>query len=65
MKISYLDYEKCKCRKTLIDKLVGKCSEDINENEMIYNMTLNDHEEVCSSSTIYIALLVIAFLIIL
>ena len=31
----YLDYENCKCRKKLIDKLVGECSEDINENEMI------------------------------
>ena len=41
----YLDYEYCKCRKKLIDKLVEKCSEDIDENEMIYNVTLNGHKK--------------------
>ena len=33
----YLDYENCKFRKMLIDKLVEKCSKNIDENEMIYN----------------------------
>ena len=32
---------------------------------MIYNGTLNDYENVCNSCTIYIVLLVIAFLIII
>ena len=41
----YLDYEYCKCRKKLIDKLVEKCSEDIDQNEMIYNVTLNGHKK--------------------
>ena len=27
----YLDYENCKCRKRLIDKLVEECSENMNE----------------------------------
>ena len=52
----YLDYENCKCRARLTDKLV----EESSENELIYNNTLNDHKKVCntcerSSCTIYIA----------
>ena len=43
----YLDYKNCKCRKSLVDKLVDECSENIDEkelhqNKMIYNSTLND-----------------------
>ena len=34
----YLDYKKCKCRKKILNKLVGECSENIDENEMTYNM---------------------------
>ena len=42
----YLDYENCKCRKRLIDKLVEECIEKIDEKELhlnnkIYNGTLN------------------------
>ena len=36
----YLDYANCKCRKGLIDKLVKECNEDIDENEIVYNVTL-------------------------
>ena len=50
----YLDYENCNCRKKLVDKLVEECSEEIDGNEMIYNATLNDYENVCDSCTIYI-----------
>ena len=56
----YLDYENCKCRKKLVEKLVEECSENIIENEMI-SVTLNDYESVCGSCTIYIVLFVIAF----
>ena len=59
----YLDYENCKCRKRLIDKLVEECNENINGNEMIYNTTLN--EKVCNSCTIYKVLFVIVFLTII
>ena len=38
----YLDYENCKSRKKLVDKLVEECSENIDGNEMIYNGTGND-----------------------
>ena len=59
----YLDYKNCKCRKELISKLVEECSENIDQNEMIYNATLNDHRKVCNSCTIYIVLLVMFFII--
>ena len=49
----YLDYENCTCRKELISKLVEECSENIDENELIYNETLNDHRRVCISYTQY------------
>ena len=41
----YLDYNNCKCRKKLNDKLVEECSENIDENKMIYNSSLNDYEK--------------------
>ena len=37
----YLDYENCKCKKRIIDKLVEEYSEDIDGKEMFYNETLN------------------------
>ena len=58
----YSDYGNCKCRKKLIDKLVEKCKENVDGNEMIYNTTLNDYEKVCKSCTIYIVLLIIFFI---
>ena len=61
----YLDYENCECRKRLIDELVEECRENINGNEMVDNAILNDHEKVCKPCTVYLVLLVIAFLIIL
>ena len=59
----YLEYESCKCRKKLVDKLVEECRQNIDENEMIYNTTLNDYEIVYNSCTVYIVLLA-TFLII-
>ena len=37
----YLDYKNCRCRKKIIDKLVEEWSENIDENEMLYNETLD------------------------
>ena len=31
----YLDYENCKCRKRLIDKLIDECNENIEESRLI------------------------------
>ena len=59
----YLSYKNCKCRKELISKLAEECSENINENKMIYNETLNDYGNVCNSGKIYIVLFFISFLI--
>ena len=50
-----------KCRKKLVAKLLEECSENIDENEMIHNKTLNDYKNVCNSCTIYIVFFVIAF----
>ena len=60
----FLDFENGKCRKRLIDKLVEECSEKINANEMVKNVTLNDHGKVWESCTICIVLLIITFIII-
>ena len=45
--------------------LIDEYSENIDENIMIYNGTLNEYGNVCNSCTIYIVLFVIAFLIII
>ena len=37
----YLDYENCKCRIKIVGELVEECSKNIDENEMIYNETVN------------------------
>ena len=61
----YLDYKNCKCRNKSVDKLFEECSENIDENEMVYNGTLNDYGKAYNYCTIYIVLFVIAFLIII
>ena len=59
----YLDYANCKCTKILIDKVVEECSENIDDNELVYKATLNDYGKVSSSSTLYRILLTIIFII--
>ena len=39
----YLDYENCKCRKRLVDKLVEECNENIDE-EKLTEITLLEHK---------------------
>ena len=62
----YLDYENCKCRKKLVDKLVEECSENIDEVKMS-KMSLaedeNKHKNKCSFSTRCIVLFSIIFAI--
>ena len=55
----YLDYESCKCRKRLVDKLVDECTETIDEEIKI----LDKNEDKCSSCILYIALFSIFFTI--
>ena len=57
----YLDYKNYKCRRKMVGELVEECSKNIDENEMIYNktlngITLNDYNKVYGSCTLYIAL---------
>ena len=65
----YLDYKNCKYRKRIIDKSVEECSKNIDENEMLYNETLdvislnaipfNVYKKVCNSCMVYIVLFVV------
>ena len=56
----YLDYENCKCRKKLVDKLTEECTENIDEVKIASE---NKHKNKCSSCTIYIVLFSIIFAI--
>ena len=53
----YLDYENCKCRKKLVDKLAEECTENIEETRLVEKTTVkNENKHKCSSCTVYIAL---------
>ena len=56
----YLDYQNCKCRKKIIDKLIEECIENIDENKMPYNETLNiissSDNKTSDSCIVYIVL---------
>ena len=45
----YLDYENCKCRKSLVDKLVEECNENIDEVK-ITKINLFEHVNECVCS---------------
>ena len=49
----YLNYSNCKCKKKLIDKLVEKCTDNIEETRLVE----------CSSCTVYIVLFLLIFTI--
>ena len=54
----YLDYENCKCRKKLVDKLIEECHENIEETSLIeINSTKRKH----NSCILYIVLFSILF----
>ena len=60
----YLDYENCKCRKTLIDKLVEKCGENVDEAILTEKaLAENEYSYKCSFCTVYIVLFWIFFTI--
>ena len=63
----YLDYKNCKCKKRLVDKLVGECTENINETRLVeINSTeCNSFEIKCkqNSCTLNIVLFSILFTI--
>ena len=60
----YLDYENCKCRKKLVDKLAEECTKNFEEVKLTKVAPAEDenkHENKCSSWTLYIALFSIIF----
>ena len=54
----YLDYENCKCRKKLVEKLAVDCTENIDEVKIASE---NEDKNKCSSYTLYIVLPSIIF----
>ena len=56
----YLDYENCKRRKKLVDKLVEECTENIDEVKIASE---NEHKNKSSSCILYIVLFSILFTI--
>ena len=57
----YLDYEKCKCRKRLVDKLFEECTENMEEVKLAKIISA-EHESVCKSfCALYIVLFSIIF----
>ena len=60
----YLDYENCKCRKGLIDKLVDECTETVEEvKAAIITVAENENSYKRTSYTVYIVLFWIFFTI--
>ena len=53
----YLDYENCKCKKKLVDKLLEECTENVKEVKLA-KITSAENENVCkcSSCILYIVL---------
>ena len=57
----YLDYENCKGRKNLVDRLIEECTENVEEVELT-KITSAEYENVCKCScTLYIVLFSIIF----
>ena len=49
----YLDYEHCKCRKKLVDKLVDECTGTIEEVKLAKTtLAENENSYKCSSCTV-------------
>ena len=60
----YLDYENCKCRKKLVDKLVKECTENVEEVKMAkITLAEDENKHKCSSCMLYIVLFSIIFTI--
>ena len=59
----YLDYENCTCRKRLVDKLVEKCTENIDEAKLTPIALFEHGNECVCSYTVCINLDVIALTI--
>ena len=59
-----MDYENCKCRKKLVDKLIDECTETIEEVKLAkITLTENESGNKYSSCTVYIVLMIVVFTI--
>ena len=56
----YLDYENCKCRKKLVDKLIDECTETTEEAKLA-KITFAENENKYSSYTVSIILMIVVF----
>ena len=60
----YLDHEKCKCRKKLVDKIVDECAETVEEVKVAKITSAKDNKKrKCSPFTLYNVLFSILFTI--
>ena len=58
----YLDYEKCKCRKEIADKLVDECTEAVEEVKLAkITLGADESKHKCSSCALYIVLFSVVF----
>ena len=65
----YLDYKYCKFIKKITDKLIEECNENIDENKMVYNETLDimsssdNNNKASDSCIVYIVLFSVLLII--
>ena len=60
----YVDYENCKCRKKLGNKMIKECTENVKEVKLTkMTSTENKNKHKCSSYTLYMVFFLIIFLI--
>ena len=60
----YLDYENCKYKKKIVDKLVEECIETVKEVKLAKtSLSEDENKHKCSSCTLYIVLFSIIFTI--
>ena len=56
----YLDYENCKCRKKLVDKLIDECTETIEEVKLAeITISENENNYKYSSCKVYIVFMIV------
>ena len=55
----YLDYENCKCRKKIVNKLIEECTENVEEVKITLAEDKNKHKS--SSCTLFIVLFLVIF----
>ena len=62
----YLDYSNCKCRKQLVDKLIDKCTETIEEVKLAKTTPENENSYYkCSSCKVYIIFMIVVFILVI